>query len=139
MRFIVIGISHKTCPVEAREKFFLRPVERELLLSQFKNETAIIEAFILSTCNRTEIYAQLLEDDPMLLIQPLFKIKNLVYSKDLAKYLYVKKDRDAVRHLFSVSTGLDSLIVGEKQILGQVKVAVELSRQEGRSEERRVG
>ncbi len=131
MHFVMIGVSHKIAPLEVREKFFLRPIERELLLSQFKNETGIVEAFILSTCNRTEIYAHLLEDAPMPLIQSLFKIKNLVYSQNLAKYLYVKKNRDAVRHLFSVSTGLDSLIVGEKQILGQVKTATELARKDG--------
>ncbi|OGX32777.1 MAG: glutamyl-tRNA reductase [Omnitrophica WOR_2 bacterium RIFCSPHIGHO2_01_FULL_48_9] len=131
MHFFAIGISHKTCPVEAREKFFLRSIERELLLSHFKNETSVVEAFILSTCNRTEIYANLLEDDPLLLIQSLLKIKNLSYSSDLVKYIYVKKDRAAVQHFFSVATGLDSLILGEKQILGQVKTATELARQEG--------
>src|SRR3989338_3182138 len=131
MHLCVVCISHKKCPVETREKFFLRTVERELLLSHLKNESSVVEGLILSTCNRTEIYAHLLDDDPALLVKSLFKIKGLHFSDDLMKYFYVKKDKDAVRHLFSVSAGLDSLILGEKQILGQVKVAVELSRQEG--------
>lgn len=131
MHLCVVGISHKKCPVEIREKFFLRAVERELLLAQLKDEASVVEALILSTCNRTEIYAHLLSDDPELLVRPLFKIKGLDFSDGLMKYFYVKKDKDAVRHLFSVSTGLDSLILGEKQILGQVKEATELSRASG--------
>ncbi len=131
MHLCVVGVSHKKCPVEIREKFFLRTVERELLLSHLKNESSVVEALILSTCNRTEIYAHLLDDDPALLVKSLFKIKDLHFSDDLMKYFYVKKEKDAIRHLFSVSTGLDSLILGEKQILGQVKVATELSRTAG--------
>ena len=130
MHLVMVGISHKTASLEIREKFFLRPIERELLLSQFRTDTAVVESFIFSTCNRTEIYAHLLNDDPQLLIQAILKIKNLPLSDDLLKFFYIKKGPDAVRHLFSVSTGLDSLIVGEKQILGQVKTAVELARTE---------
>ncbi|MDO8580867.1 MAG: glutamyl-tRNA reductase, partial [Candidatus Omnitrophota bacterium] len=60
MEIILIGLNHKTAPVEIREQFYLQPLERELLLSELKNDPRVIEAFVLSTCNRTEIYAHLI-------------------------------------------------------------------------------
>ena len=128
MTLIAIGINHKTSPIEVREKFFLRPLERELLLSVLKNDPRIVSAITLSTCNRTEIYAHLIADDPAFLLQPLFKIKNLAWQDNGDQIFYIKKDRQMVEHLLQVTCGLDSLVIGEKQILGQVKEAVHLSR-----------
>src|SRR3989338_4875434 len=118
---VVLGISHKTAPLEIREKFHLNSVERELLLSELKNDPAVCEAIILSTCNRTEIYANLLENNSQVLLRALASVKKYMISQDEGNYFYSFEGREAVRHFLSVSAGLDSLILGEKQILGQLK------------------
>jgi len=128
---VVVGINHKTSGVEVREKFFLRAVERELLLSHLKSEVRVVEAFVLSTCNRTEIYAHLIDDDHFLLIQSLFNMKDLSFSREWLRHFYIKKGAAAVTHLFDVACGMDSLVIGEKQILGQIKEAAALASKMG--------
>ena len=91
MFFITVGISHKRSPVDVREKLFLNSSEQELLLSCLKKESIVKEAFILATCNRTEIYAHLTKDNPALLIDSLFRVKEIHPSQELSKYFYVKK------------------------------------------------
>ncbi len=76
MNIVVIGLNHTTSPIEIREKFCLDPVERELLLSELKNMPSVVEALVLSTCNRTEIYAHTLYDDSGVLLETLFNVKN---------------------------------------------------------------
>lgn len=126
-----IGVSHKTAPLEVREKFYLTALQQDIVLSELKSNPAVLAAFVLSTCNRTEIYLHTLEDfSPAKKIIPLLaqtkKIKDpAVYHQ----FFYTYGDRQAVEHLLRVSTGLDSLVIGEKQILGQVKEAVERARE----------
>ncbi len=131
MKLWMVGINHKTSPIEIREKFYLNTLERELLLSELKNNPAVMEALVLSTCNRTEIYAHLTEDSPQLLFNQLFKIKNLSLVASLSNHFYQHSGPDAVQQLFRVSTGLNSLIFGEEQILGQVKEAIRVSDEKG--------
>lgn len=131
MKLWMVGINHKTSPIEIREKFYLNALERELLLSELKNNPAVIEAIVLSTCNRTEIYAHLTEDSPQLLFTHLFKVKNLSLSSDFQPHFYQHSGSEAVQQLFRVSTGLNSLIFGEEQILGQVKEAIRVSEEKG--------
>ncbi len=126
-----VGVSHKTTAIELREKFFLSPVEKDLLLSELKNNPAVLGAFVLSTCNRTEIYAHLLMNNPQIILQTLFRVKKLELATDLTRNFYCHQAKHAVRHLFHVSAGLDSLVLGEKQILGQVKEAANISRENG--------
>ncbi len=135
MRIIAVGTNHKIAPLEIREKFYLQKIERELLLSALRNDPSVAEALVLSTCNRTEIYAHIIDTGRVDLVSALFKTKDIAPKDEerLRQYFYVYEDESAIRHLFSVSAGLDSLIVGEKQILGQVKTAAELSRQMGMS------
>jgi len=127
----VIGINHKTSSIDIREKFFLGKPDCELLLAQLKSSPFVIEALVLSTCNRTEIYAHLIEDDPDLLIRHLFRLKKIEYTSELRKHFYVHASNQAIVHLLRVSGGIESLVLGEKQILGQVKAAIELSRGAG--------
>lgn len=131
MPTLMVGINHKTAPIEIRERFYLKAVERELLLSNLKSHPSVVEALVISTCNRTEIYAHMIDNDPDFLRQEFFKIKNLPLDVDLKDHFYAFADCDAVNHLLRVSCGLDSLILGEKQILGQIKEAAELSRKKG--------
>lgn len=125
MSLIVIGTNYKYSPVWFRERVhFSKKGSRENL--DFLKERAILKgAIILSTCNRVEIYASAPD-----LEKGIEEIKNFIsmsHEIDINKfspYLYIYKDMDAARHLFSVACGLDSLILGEAQILEQVKEAL---------------
>ncbi|MBF0593632.1 MAG: glutamyl-tRNA reductase [Candidatus Omnitrophica bacterium] len=129
MPLVLVGVNHKTCPLEVREKFFIQSTEKELLLAEFKNDPKVLAAIVLSTCNRTEIYADLLEPDPGIILERFLSVKGLSLSSGLDEYFYVRHEKEVVSHLFRVVNGLDSMILGEKQILGQVKCAVAGSQQ----------
>jgi len=131
IKITVIGINHKTAPIEVREKFYLKPLERELLLSMLRNNPLVYEAMVISTCNRTEIYANTSDGNARELWDILSRIKGMPCDTLFAKHFYTLSGRAAVRHLFEVACGLDSLILGEKQILGQLKDSVDLSRRMG--------
>lgn len=134
MYLTAIGISHKTAPIETRERFYLDELRRRLLLSELKSDPAVVEAVVLSTCNRTEIYAHTIVPDARgILFQALFKAKSIPFSPfcEQTRYFYVHKDSEAVCHLLRVASGLESVVLGENQILGQVKAAVDLAREEG--------
>ena len=127
MNIITVGINHKNTPIEIREQLFLSPTQQDLLLSELKSNPSVLEACVLSTCNRVEIYAQVLDlnSDSNSLIQLIFKIKKIPLTSKFAQYFYTYFDSEAIRHLLEVSSGLDSLVLGEEQILGQVKSAFE--------------
>lgn len=130
-KIAVIGINHKKAPVEIRERFSLSETEQKLLLSELKNRPEVVEAFVLSTCNRVEIYANLLnaEQDPFFLLEIICQIKKIPFTPDLREYFYTHVHQAATRHLLRVTSGLDSLVLGEKQILGQVKTAVMMAQE----------
>jgi len=129
MKTLTVGLNHKTSSIETREKFFLSLLEREILLGQLKNDPAVMAAMVISTCNRCEIYATVDDDHPPYeVLKKLFSLKNQPLTPDLQKFFYVLEGACAVEHLLQVACGLDSLILGEKQILGQIKDAVDLSR-----------
>ena len=124
MDLVVIGINHKTAPVEIREKFSFSPrkaVEANRLL---KRSAFLAENLILSTCNRMEIYAVANRNNDCVDNIKIFlsRFHNLNFS-DHESRIYIRKDKDAVEHLFAVAAGLDSLVIGEMEILGQVKKA----------------
>jgi glutamyl-tRNA reductase len=133
MNFYNFGVNHKTAPIEIREKVYLSPIEQELLLSELKSNPSILEAFVLSTCNRTEVYLNVIDefipfDYVHRLIAGIKKIPDFIA---LRSYFYAHHQRDAVEHLFRVTAGLDSMMLGERQILGQVKESVERARKSG--------
>jgi glutamyl-tRNA reductase len=129
----IIGLNHKTAPIEIREKFYLNPLQQDLLLSELKNHPDVAEAFVLSTCNRIEVYIKRVDSaSNMEFIIPLVsKIKKVIFNFDFNRHLYIYKDQEALDHLMRVSTGIDSLVLGEKQILGQVKASVDKARSAG--------
>jgi glutamyl-tRNA reductase len=129
MRLYCVGINHKTAPIEIRERFYLDQTERELFLSQLKNSPEVEEAFVVSTCNRTEIYALALECQEEALIRQLCAVKKQTCTLKIKDNFYAHSDTAAIQHLLSVASGLDSLVIGEKEILGQLKDAIELARQ----------
>ena len=127
MRFVCLGLNFKTAPINIRERFYFHDVQQDFILSELKNTESIAEALILSTCNRTEIYACVTTEDSLkALLYPL--LKELCGADTLDKDLFYSYEGvGALRHLFSVVTSLDSLVLGENQIVGQVKAAMKRS------------
>ena len=128
MSLHVLGINHQTAPVALREKVAFAPDALAAALASLHALPQVHEAVLLSTCNRTELYAHT-DDDGRALADWLATHPDT--GHDLHTYLYRHRDGEAVRHLFRVATGLDSLVLGEPQILGQVKQAWAASREAG--------
>lgn len=127
MALMMCGISHETASVDEREKLSLSKNETFDLLSQLYTKREISECIVLSTCNRTELY--LVCDDnftPEALVDFLLTYKN-IEEQDLFRLFYHRKSMGVVGHLFSVSSGLKSQVLGENQILRQVKDAYSLA------------
>ncbi len=131
MSIILLGVNHKTAPVEIRERLAISSKAVKAALSHFHfpnpNFSTATEIVILSTCNRLEVYAT--NSDPDLTKKAIFSFleDHCQISQALfGPYIYNYTDDDAIKHLFSVASGLDSMILGEDQILGQVTEAMEI-------------
>jgi glutamyl-tRNA reductase len=122
MNIVVVGLSHKTAPVEVREKLSIQEAKIESALAHLRSYPHITEVAVISTCNRMEIYAVVTETDPGVreITQFLSEIGGISLQQ-LRRYLFILLHQDAVRHLMRVSAGLESLVLGEGQILAQVK------------------
>lgn len=124
MHIIAVGLNYRTAPVEIRERFAFDEAHLPLALQQLKGTKSILECVIVSTCNRTEIYA---------VVDRLYMcghyVRNFLETwfgiprERMKDYLYIFEDRRAIEHLFRVTCGLDSMVIGETQILGQVRDA----------------
>lgn len=122
MHIITIGINYKTAPVEVREKVAFAPDELEDAMLTLRNEKSILENIIVSTCNRTEIYAVVDQIHTGQYYMKRFLLNRFdLTDEELSPYLIIRTNEDAINHLFTVASGLDSMIIGETQILGQVK------------------
>jgi glutamyl-tRNA reductase len=131
MPLLALGINHKTAPVAIRERVVF-PVERcPQALHQLRDQAGAREGVILSTCNRTELVCRLDDVDGGRRLLAWLEAYHDLPAAALAPYLYQHGDRLAVRHLLRVAAGLDSLVLGEPQILGQVKAAYEAACQAG--------
>jgi len=128
MSLLAIGINHNTASVELREKVAFGPDKLSDALSQLSSSSHVNGSVILSTCNRTEIYCDVKPSSKNKLIEWLTQFHR-VSPEDLKPSLYIHEDQAAIRHLMRVSCGLDSLVLGEPQILGQVKQAYADSRE----------
>ncbi len=129
MRFLVTGLNHKTAPIELRERLAIPadalPETTRALLA----EPGVQEAMILSTCNRVELLVAHNGTEPQL---PAFLASHFALDRgELEPHLYRYQDEEAVRHMFRVAASLDSMVVGEAQILGQVKQSWTLARELG--------
>lgn len=122
MPFFAIGINHKTAPVEIRERVAFAQDSIAQALSELATCPAFHEAALLSTCNRTELYCNLEDADCSAVIHWLCQYHKLQLA-DIEPYLYIHTDQAAIDHVLRVASGLDSMILGEPQILGQMKVA----------------
>ncbi len=122
MQLAVLGINHKTAPVEIRESMAFSKEQVMKALECLYEFDHIVEGVILSTCNRTEIYA-VVDEEKNAKEELLHFLQYFSHTKIHEDYLFFAEDEEAVRHLFTVASSLDSLIVGEGQILSQVKQA----------------
>jgi len=122
MHTIVVGVNHRTAPVEIREKLSFIESELPEAMAALQKEKSILENIIVSTCNRTEIYAVVdqLHTGKYYVKQFLSKWFALPIES-FSCYLFIKESDDAFEHLFRVSAGVDSMVLGETQILGQVR------------------
>ena len=131
MKLALAGINHRTAPVQVREKLAFRCEEIPGALIRMQARGAK-EALILSTCNRVEVTATLGKDIPSdTLFEGIVTGRNGLTLDAVRPHLYLLEETDAIRHLFRVASSLDSMIVGEPQILGQLKQAYALARDQG--------
>ena len=139
MSIRLVSISHKTAPLEVRELFAFTKEQQEELMRTLISEGRAAESVVISTCNRTEIYTYYEDQDGQrknlftLQQQLILRAAGAENSPNVADYLRFYQDEKAVCHLFSVAAGLDSMVVGEDQILGQVKKAQEQAQAAGTS------
>jgi glutamyl-tRNA reductase len=128
MAFNILGINHKTAPVALREKVAFSEDRLVAALRALRQEQGVSEAVILSTCNRTEVYWSGPANGAQL---SLWLERHHGNHLDLAASLYVHEESRAVEHAFSVASGLDSMVLGEAQILGQLKDAYRVAQESG--------
>ena len=105
----IVGLSHKTAPIEIREKFYLNPLQQDLLLSELKNHPLVAECFVLSTCNRIEVYLKRADTsvDSSFVISLIAKIKKINFDFDVTSYIYAYEGAQALDHLLRVACGLN--------------------------------
>ncbi len=130
MALLALGINHKTATVAVREKVAFAPERLMDALSAASDYADLQELVILSTCNRTELYCASEQQAPERLLDWLSEYHG-VSRDELTQCAYCHTDEDAVRHMMRVASGLDSLVLGEPQILGQLKSAHSLSQEQG--------
>lgn len=138
MKLLLIGLSHKTAPVEVRERLAFTPTMLRSALTHFDHTHPqahledVREGIILSTCNRLEVYTLVRDSDTarqavVAFLSRIFEVCPELFSQ----HLYACHDEDAVQHLFRVAAGLDSMVLGEPQILGQITDAYEAALSQG--------
>ncbi|MDN5923913.1 MAG: glutamyl-tRNA reductase [Xanthomonadales bacterium] len=130
MPLITLGVNHLTAPVSLRERVAFAPEITQAALTDLTHVDGVDEALILSTCNRTEVFCSVVDGAEEQPAHWLYQHHQLPPGK-LDQCLYHYNEDSAVRHLFRVATGLDSLVLGEPQILGQVKEAYQIARTAG--------
>jgi len=126
MKIVVVGLNHRTAPVEIREKLAFDAAETTRALSELKNRFGPAEFTLISTCNRVELYCASEDADANELAKFISEFHDVEIDK-FRQFLYNYEDEDAARHLLTVASSLDSLVVGEVQIIGQVKESYRLA------------
>lgn len=122
MTLFALGINHKTAPVEIREQVAFTPEKLPQAFSELTATNGVSEVAILSTCNRTELYCGI-EGEDSAVVRDWFSHFHNLKLEDVEPYFYAHPDRQAVHHILRVASGLDSMVLGEPQILGQMKQA----------------
>ncbi|GHB11044.1 glutamyl-tRNA reductase [Salinicola rhizosphaerae] len=128
MTLLALGINHRTAAIDMRERVAFSPAQLEAALTQLRALPDVREAAVLSTCNRTELYCITVADGESQLIEWLSEFHGMA-AQELLGCAYHYHDGEAARHLMRVAAGLDSMVLGEPQILGQLKDAYQIARQ----------
>ncbi|MEJ2520660.1 MAG: glutamyl-tRNA reductase, partial [Desulfuromonadales bacterium] len=124
MHIVIVGLSHKTAPVEIRERLAFAPTAMERPLRQMLALSPVTEGLIISTCNRVELCAVSKEPDAAIVALRRFLAEyHGLAPQEIDPHLYDYQGEDGIRHLFRVASSLDSMVLGEPQILGQIKTA----------------
>jgi glutamyl-tRNA reductase len=132
MKLVVAGLNHRTAPVEVRENLAFRVEDLAPALAKLRNGVGAREAMILSTCNRVEVTATFDEASPSDEVIAAFLAETHGFATgNLTAHIYSYEERKAIRHLFRVASSLDSMVIGEPQILGQLKQAYAQAREHG--------
>ena len=132
MSLIALGVSHRTAPVPMLERLVMPADGQAKLLHELTDSASIDEAMVVATCNRVEVYVEADKFHPAVeaSTEALARATG-VGADELIPHLYVHYEDRAVQHLFSVASGLDSMVVGESQILGQVRQSLRIAQDEG--------
>jgi glutamyl-tRNA reductase len=130
MTLLALGINYNTAPVSVRERLAYPADILGNALKELWQLKEIDEAAILSTCNRTEFYCTTSSTDQRVLVDWVAQTRN-INPRDLTPYLYCHTDNQLIRHMFRVACGLDSMVLGEPQILGQMKTAYQAANEAG--------
>ncbi len=130
MTLFALGLNHITAPLEVREKVAVSGDSLPAALSDLRGQKGIEEVAILSTCNRTEVYCAANDGNQTIIVDWLSDIHR-VNSGELNPFLYSYPDAGAVKHLLRVASGLDSMVLGEPQVLGQLKTAYKIAVETG--------
>src|SRR6476646_9183645 len=128
MQLAIVGVSHKTAPVEVRERLAFNSDVLRSALTALIDRQNVREAIILSTCNRVEVVAESPDDR---LIREFLCDFHQIPPDSVSKHLYSFRNADVIRHVFRVASSLDSMMIGEPQILGQVKEAYRIAADAG--------
>src|SRR5579871_4541246 len=129
MEIVLIGLNHKTAPVELRERVSFNADQAQRAAGELRSRGVLSETLVLSTCNRSELYGVPPEaaSDSAGAMELFLATFHHVDPTLLTSSVYRRRDYDAVRHLFRVASGLDSMFLGEAEILGQVREAYRIA------------
>jgi glutamyl-tRNA reductase len=131
MPLIAVGVNHRTAPVDVRERLSVAPARMLETLDELRALDGIDGAAVLSTCNRVEMIVSAAGEDVIEPIVNWLMRRAGTARGELEKHVYILRHSDVLKHLFRVASGLDSMIVGEPQIAGQVRAAFQASRERG--------
>ena len=136
MSFVVVGLNHRTVPLPVLERVTVPPALVPKALRELAGREYLAEVALLSTCNRTEVYALCTKFHPGVADASEFLAEQAgMETPDLAEHIYSYYDEAAIAHLFGVAAGVDSVILGEGQILGQVRDALKIAEEEGTAQQ----
>src|SRR5436853_861584 len=133
MEIVLIGLNHKTAPVELRERVSFSADQAQRAAEELRSGGVLSETLVLSTCNRSELYGVPPEsgEDSATAMERFLATFHKIEPALLDRSLYRRRDREAVRYLFRVAAGLDSMFLGEAEILGQVREAYRVALDHG--------
>ena len=132
MPILVVGVNYRSCPIEIRERLAFRPEQLPAAYAALRDQLGLAESLILSTCNRVEIYAQVpVLDGTVHRVTAFLSAHSDLELERLRPQLYTHTEPSSIEHLFRVASGLDSMVLGETDILYQVRASYELAQRYG--------